>query len=377
MERLTSHCVLFALQFWRARRCVKFDLLPHSRPMRHRNHVMPGVPAERWLAAVFCASGAAALIFEVVWFHRAGLVFGNDLWSTSLVLSTFMGGLALGNGLVVAYGRRRAARCSRRTRVIEVAVAVTGVAVTHLLPQLTRMLVAFSGLTAHPALFNGLRGLVAFAVLMIPTTCMGATLPVLVAALCRQQASFGYVLGRLYGWNTLGAVAGVLASETLLVPRLGIAGTAWFAGTLNICGAGAVLTIARRAAESRPSASNDQQPESPFCQLVGDGRAGISVPRWCGADGAGGDLVPVPLDVRAEHDADVQPDARGGAGGDRSRRSRGVGLVATATDGGRLPAVRGVWRRPPRPRRRTASSQLWVGPLRRFTGTRSSGLRAA
>jgi len=46
--------------------------------MRHRDHVMPGVPAERWLAAVFCASGAAALIFEVVWFHRAGLVFGHE-----------------------------------------------------------------------------------------------------------------------------------------------------------------------------------------------------------------------------------------------------------------------------------------------------------
>ena len=42
------------------------------------------------IAAVFFASGAAALVFEVVWFHRAGLVFGNDLWSTSLVLSTYM-----------------------------------------------------------------------------------------------------------------------------------------------------------------------------------------------------------------------------------------------------------------------------------------------
>ena len=49
------------------------------------------LPVEFSIGLIFFASGAAALIFEIVWFHRAGLVFGNDLWSTSLVLSTYMG----------------------------------------------------------------------------------------------------------------------------------------------------------------------------------------------------------------------------------------------------------------------------------------------
>jgi spermidine synthase len=217
------------------------------------------VPVEFSIGVIFFASGAAALIFEVVWFHRAGLVFGNDLWSTSLVLSTYMGGLALGNGLVVAYGHR-IRRPLRTYAFIEATVAVTGVAVTHVLPQLTRVLVPLlRHLTIYPPFSNGARSLVAFAVLMVPTTGLGATLPVLVAAQCLHQARFGYVLGRLYGWNTLGAVIGVLASETLLVPRLGIAGTAWFAAILDIGGACAVLVISQRAEENGPSQRGDEE----------------------------------------------------------------------------------------------------------------------
>ena len=52
------------------------------------------------IAAAFCISGAAGLVFEVVWFHRAGLVLGNSALSTSIVLASFMAGIALGNALV-------------------------------------------------------------------------------------------------------------------------------------------------------------------------------------------------------------------------------------------------------------------------------------
>ena len=64
---------------------------------------------------------------------------------------------------------------------------------------------------------NALRFGVAFALLVVPATAMGATLPVLVGALCQAGDRFGTALGRLYGWNTLGAVAGVLGSELVLI----------------------------------------------------------------------------------------------------------------------------------------------------------------
>lgn len=61
---------------------------------------------ERLLLVAFALSGAAALMFELAWFHRTGLVFGNSLWAVTVVLSAFMAGLALGNGIVAAVATR-------------------------------------------------------------------------------------------------------------------------------------------------------------------------------------------------------------------------------------------------------------------------------
>ena len=55
---------------------------------------------------IFFLSGAAALIFETLWFRLAGLVFGNSVWAASVVLASFMAGLALGNTLAARHGPR-------------------------------------------------------------------------------------------------------------------------------------------------------------------------------------------------------------------------------------------------------------------------------
>ena len=60
------------------------------------------------LCTIAFVSGAAALLFETLWFRQASLSFGNSEWASSLVLSSFMAGLALGNGLVARFGARSA-----------------------------------------------------------------------------------------------------------------------------------------------------------------------------------------------------------------------------------------------------------------------------
>ncbi len=204
------------------------------------------------LPLVFFASGAAALVFEVVWFHLTGLVFGNSIWATSIVLSSFMGGLALGNYLVGRFGGG-AARPIRAYALLECTIAFTGFLLTLLLPLLPRLLAPLFGpLLDSPLLVNLLRLALAFVLLLVPTTAMGATLPLLVAALCRQgSSSFGTALGWMYGTNTLGAVAGVLLVETVLVERLGIRGTSIAAACTNLMAAGAAFLLARRFEVSR------------------------------------------------------------------------------------------------------------------------------
>lgn len=193
------------------------------------------------IVAAFCLSGASSLIFEMVWMYRASLVLGSTVWSTSLVLSSFMGGLAIGSALAGRFGAR-SARPLRLYAAVELIVAVSGIGLTYLLGGLSPFL---APLTASfldtPWLVNLLRLGVTFALLLVPATAMGATLPLVTAAVAQSRRAFGSRLGALYGANTLGAVAGVLVVEFVLMARWGVIGSAWSAGALS-CGA-AVLAL--------------------------------------------------------------------------------------------------------------------------------------
>jgi hypothetical protein len=107
---------------------------------------------------------------------------------------------------------------------------------------------------------------------------MGMTLPLLARAASAWDANFGRVLGWLYGANTLGAVLGALATETVLLERFGLRGSALWAGGLNLVAAGAALALARatRAAAAEPAAAST--PELPW-------RAGAT---WLAAAGLAG-----------------------------------------------------------------------------------------
>jgi predicted membrane-bound spermidine synthase len=189
------------------------------------------------LCAIFFVSGASALIFETLWFHQAGIAFGNSVWASSLVLSGFMGGLALGSAAAVWRGDRLGPPV-RTYAVLELIIAVSGVSLVFLLPSLgTLATPVLKPFISQPWVLNPLRLLLAFAFLLIPSTAMGLTLPLLTKALVMADPNFGRVLGRLYGWNTLGAVMGAVVAETHLVKILGIHGSALTAGSLNIIAA--------------------------------------------------------------------------------------------------------------------------------------------
>src|SRR5712691_8028179 len=95
------------------------------------------------LSLAFFLSGAAGLIFEMVWIYRCGLLFGNTVWAASIVLSSFMGGLALGNALMGWYGPRLR-RLLGVYAALEFTVALTGVGLTYLLGALPGLLAPFT-----------------------------------------------------------------------------------------------------------------------------------------------------------------------------------------------------------------------------------------
>lgn len=204
------------------------------------------------LSFIFFFSGVSALIFENLWFYQAGITFGNSVWASSLVLAGFMGGLALGNALAARL-RPGGFRAIRVYALLEVAIGVSGLALVIGLPSLTSLLAAvFAPMLSIPWLANLLRLGAAFLLLLVPSTAMGATLPVMVSALYRRDPRFGSVLGRLYGWNTLGAVVGALAGQAVLVEALGVRATGLFAAGICVSVAALGLALSRRIEHGEP-----------------------------------------------------------------------------------------------------------------------------
>src|ERR1022692_1281672 len=197
------------------------------------------------LCVAFFFSGAAGVLFETLWFRVMGLTLGNGFWAANIVLATFMAGRAAGSAIAARHGKR-VRRPLRFFALTEVVVGLTGLAIVVLLPQASPTLGRlFTGLLAQARLVNLLRLAVAFAVMVVPATAMGLTLPILTKAVASDRVEFGGVLGRLYGWNTLGGVAGALFGELWLIGWLGQCGTAVAAGALNLSAAALAVSLAK------------------------------------------------------------------------------------------------------------------------------------
>jgi len=191
-------------------------------------------PKTVFLHLVFFCSGASALIFETLWFRQAGLVLGNSVWASSMVLASFMAGLAIGNALAGRVGSR-AVNAVRAYGVMEILIGATGVALVWSFPQLNAWLTPlFQPYLNEPAVLNSLRLGISFGLMLVPTAAMGATLPLMVQGLVGRDSTFGERLGRLYAANTFGAVAGALICEFTLIPTLGIQGTGLAAGACSL-----------------------------------------------------------------------------------------------------------------------------------------------
>jgi spermidine synthase len=191
---------------------------------------VPFVP----LCGCFVFSGATGLIYEVLWARMLGLVFGATTLAVSTVLAAFMGGLALGSAL--------AGRLAPRLRTpvaaygwMEIAVAVYALLVP-LLFRVVDHLYALVWQDVRPGFFTFalLRFALSCLLLLVPTTLMGATLPVLSAALLRSDAHDTNSVTRLYACNLAGAILGTLIAGFFLLPTFGVRTTILIAAATNI-----------------------------------------------------------------------------------------------------------------------------------------------
>jgi spermidine synthase len=207
---------------------------------------------------LFLASGAAALIFQIVWFKQLQLVLGSSTYSVSVTIASFFLGLSLGGWL----GGRFADRVRRPLRtyaVLELCAGSVSLAITWLLSKWavwTPLLAPALG--ERSAVSAVLTLLVSLAALVLPTMLMGATLPFLAKHVVREQGALARRIGVLYGINTLGAAIGCALAGLYLIGTFGVLQSAQIGSAIYLLVA--IIAGARRlAADPAPAAPPESQ----------------------------------------------------------------------------------------------------------------------
>jgi len=199
---------------------------------------------------LFVASGAAGLVDQVCFSKYLSYVVGATAYAVSAVLAAFMTGLALG-----AYaGGKVSLRVLRPVALYGVLELVVAVAVAVAPREFELLASVYAGLARRApdslAALSALRWLVALVIVIVPTTAMGATLPILTRAL-RDGAgakSRERQLGALYAANTCGGAGGAVLAAYLVLPVLGLRGTVWAAAALSAAVGVAALWLGRHVA---------------------------------------------------------------------------------------------------------------------------------
>jgi spermidine synthase len=221
----------------------------------------PTLPA--WAAVCFFCSGAAGLLYEIVWSKELAYLLGSSLHAVAAVVASFLLGLALGARLLGVPLSRRGSG-ARTYAALELGVGVLGLLILPALrasdPLIGQLYRALGG---EGMAFASARLVLVMLALLPPAALMGATLPVLVAHVEHDLVGAG--LARLYALNTLGAVAGSLAAGFVLLPGLGLTATTLVAAALNAGVAAVAWTMGGRspAREAAPAAP-PQAPAAPL-----------------------------------------------------------------------------------------------------------------
>lgn len=225
-----------------------FDAATHLRQMKR-----PSPPSSAFLGILACffLSGAAGLVYQVAWSKALGLIFGHTVYAISTVLAVFMAGITAGSAFLGRWSERYGDPVSLYAR-LEFLIGATGALSLAGLAGVRWLYVfLYPAVGGMQPVILGVRFVGACAVLFIPTFLMGGTFPVLVRAIAGHSAELGRHVSLLYWVNTLGAVAGTLASGFILLPALGLRETIAAAAGLNVVAALVALAIAHTAALTR------------------------------------------------------------------------------------------------------------------------------
>jgi len=190
-----------------------------------------------WLAALFFLSGFAALIYQIVWQRVLFAAFGVNIESVTVTVSLFMFGLGIGSLVGGQLSRSFPRHAPHLFLACEMGIGMFGLVSISLINKVSEA-------TLHGSLST--ISLAIYALLSLPTICMGATLPILVVYLHRHYRNVGKSVGVLYFINTLGSATACFLAADILFAFFGQQMAVLLAAVCNFAVALLVFQYTRR-----------------------------------------------------------------------------------------------------------------------------------
>jgi spermidine synthase len=206
---------------------------------------------DRIVLATLATSGFVSMIYEVAWTRALTAIIGSSTYAFSVMLVTFLVGIAIGSSVAVKWRRSAGLRLLGLTQL---GIAIGGF--LFIMGYLAAPYVMVSLLKAFSYSFSAVllsQFLLCFALMIFATVCMGAAMPIASQIYSNKITLLGRSIGNVYSVNTLGAIAGSVLAGFVLLPLLGTE-RAILVGLFINCGLAAVIFSSPRASRSRDSA---------------------------------------------------------------------------------------------------------------------------
>lgn len=182
----------------------------------------------------FCLSNVSVLMYQVIWGRQLGYIFGTTMYAVSTVLAGFMAGLAMGS----YYFGKLVDRYKNPVKLfsyLEIAIGISGLAMTGIFKILSFIYPFLYGVFSwNQQVFIISLFSLTFIILVIPTTLMGGTFPVISKIYNNELKGIGKDISVVYSADTLGACIGVLLGGFVLLPLVGLRETTTVAALINL-----------------------------------------------------------------------------------------------------------------------------------------------
>lgn len=186
-----------------------------------------------------------ALIYEIIWIRPLSLVFGTTAYAVSIIVASFILGLAIGSWVAGRFtdGLQKPLKYFA---LIQIAVGFFGILLLPVFDLMPKVYLDLYHLTyPNQPLFMISQILMSIGIITIPATLMGTTLPLMLKAYSKEITNIGKDVGKLDASNSIGAFFGTLTAGFLLIPILGIHDGVLITASINII-VGTLILITKK-----------------------------------------------------------------------------------------------------------------------------------